>query len=125
MKVSLAAAIVALFVVAGFSLTSEVTPVPMPDTGHAGEAHLTRTAEGTVVASWIERHGDEARMVFSRRLGDSWSEPSEIASGDNWFVNWADVPSVAVHPNGADGALAGASRRGALRVWRAVCVVLG
>lgn len=101
MRLLLAAAVTALFVVAGSALTFEVTPVPMPDTGHAGEAHLTRTQDGTVVASWLERHGDEARMVVARRTGGAWTEPVEVARGGNWFVNWADVPSVAVHPNGA------------------------
>ncbi len=78
----------------------EVTAVPMPDAGHAGEAYLTRTPDGSVLASWIERHGDEARMVVARRDGAGWSEPVGIARGSNWFVNWADVPSVAMHPGG-------------------------
>lgn len=77
-----------------------ITPVEMPDTGHAGEAFLARTPEGTTMASWIERHGQSARMVVARRLDTGWSEPLEIARGDNWFVNWADVPSVAVHESG-------------------------
>jgi len=101
MKALLFAALVALFVVGAVLQDPEVTDVSMPDTGHAGEAHLTRSADGTVLASWIERHGDNARMVFTRRSDGAWTEPAEIASGDNWFVNWADVPSLAVHPDGA------------------------
>ena len=27
-------------------------------------------------------------------MAGRWSEAKAVASGDNWFVNWADVPSV-------------------------------
>lgn len=77
-----------------------IVPVEMPDAGQAGEAHLTRTARGTIVASWIERSAEGARLVVARRSEGIWSEPLEVARGENWFVNWADVPSVAVHPGG-------------------------
>ena len=108
MKVFLAAGLMMVVLVGalaekkvpGEDLTPILTPVPMPDTGDAGEAFLARTPDGTTIASWIERHDDTARMVVARRVDDQWSEPREIASGDNWFVNWADVPSVAVHDSG-------------------------
>lgn len=50
--------------------------------------------DGTVVLSWIERSGEAHRLRFSSLDGNRWSEPREVASGDNWFVNWADFPSV-------------------------------
>ncbi|MEX0977027.1 MAG: sialidase family protein [Woeseia sp.] len=48
----------------------------------------------TVVLSWIENTGDAHRLRFSILDGNRWSEPRVVASGDNWFVNWADFPSV-------------------------------
>lgn len=78
----------------------EITPLTMPDQHSAGETFLTRSADGHVLASWIERMEDGARMVWSKLDGNAWSAPVEIARGDNWFVNWADVPSLSVHENG-------------------------
>ena len=33
--------------------------------------------------------------------GGAWSAPETVAAGKDWFVNWADFPSVAVLPDGA------------------------
>jgi hypothetical protein len=55
---------------------------------------------GNLYLSWIEpREGGHA-LRFSTRQGDGWSEPRTIASGDNWFVNWADFPSMAALEDG-------------------------
>ena len=50
--------------------------------------------DGTVVLSWIEKTGDAHRLSFSSLDDDRWTDPREVARGDNWFVNWADFPSV-------------------------------
>src|SRR4029453_4445955 len=47
-----------------------------------------------VLLSWIERSGETASLKFAERVPAGWSPPRTAASGDNWFVNWADVPSV-------------------------------
>lgn len=78
-----------------------IDPIEMPDTGHAGEPTLTHNPDGHLVASWVERHGDEARLMMATRTSGAWEEPVLLASGSNWFVNWADVPSVVFHPNGS------------------------
>ncbi len=33
-------------------------------------------------------------MKFAERTASGWTTPRTVASGTNWFVNWADVPSV-------------------------------
>ena len=84
------------------SVDTELTRISVPTQGEAGEPFLTRLPDGGVAASWIERSDDVARLVFSRlQIDGAWSSPSEIASGSTWFVNWADVPSIAVHPDGS------------------------
>lgn len=55
------------------------------------------------VISWIERAGTRATLKFSERTATGWSPARIVASGDAFFVNWADVPSV--RPL-ADGSLA-------------------
>ena len=77
-----------------------VERISFPTDGKAGEPHLTRDSHGAVLASWIERFEEDSRMYFSRYEDGSWSPKSEIARGDDWFVNWADVPSLAVSDSG-------------------------
>ena len=68
----------------------------------SGEPNLTVSADGSVLLSWIEPAGDKAyRLRYaSRTKGGAWSEAKTIAEGPNWFVNWADFPSVATLPDG-------------------------
>lgn len=57
------------------------------------------------VLSWIEREGTRATLKFAESTAGAagWSDAKTVASGDNFFVNWADVPSVR---GLADGSLA-------------------
>ena len=68
----------------------------LPDAGGAGSAepHLASTTDGTVVMSWLEPSARGTDLRWSRLRNDQWEDPRTIASGDNWFVNWADFPSV-------------------------------
>jgi hypothetical protein len=79
-----------------------VTPIGSPAPEGTAQPQLT-VSNGRVVLSWIERSGRTATLRFAERAGDEWVEPRTVASGDNWFVNWADVPSVV---RLADGSLA-------------------
>jgi hypothetical protein len=54
-----------------------------------------------VLVSWIERTGDLATLKFAERTTSGWTGARTIASGRDWFVNWADVPSVLRLPSGA------------------------
>lgn len=55
---------------------------------------LTRHAGG-VVASWLEMaDGDRTTLKYAERTAAGWSRPQSAASGTDWFVSWADVPSV-------------------------------
>ncbi len=56
--------------------------------------NLASGANGEVVLSWIEPSGDGHSLRFSEYQDGSWQAPKTVASGDNWFVNWADFPSV-------------------------------
>jgi hypothetical protein len=51
-------------------------------------------ANGAAILSWIERQGQTATLKFAERTAAGWSEARAVASGSDWFVNWADVPSV-------------------------------
>lgn len=71
----------------------------------SGEPNLFADAGGRVLMSWIEAAGDSGHALCysilqrddetSRRgQGPSWSSARTIARGSDWFVNWADFPSV-------------------------------
>jgi hypothetical protein len=69
------------------------TPVTSPAQRRAGMPQLTEH-NGQVLLSWIEVDGDVSSLRFAEREGAGWSAPRTVASGPDWFVNWADVPSV-------------------------------
>lgn len=68
-------------------------PIVSPAQHRAGMPQLTEH-NGLVLLSWIELDGDVATLRFAEREGAGWSTPRTVASGADWFVNWADVPSV-------------------------------
>lgn len=77
----------------------EVAP---PSLGKGLYPCLALDSEGGLSASWTEpRQGKEHALLWAKRKADgSWSEPEQIAAGDDWFVNWADHP---MHASDAQG----------------------
>jgi hypothetical protein len=71
----------------------EVRPVPSPATGQSGQPQLSINGNRAIL-SWIEERGSRATLMFADRTASGWSQPKPVAWGDDWFVNWADVPSV-------------------------------
>jgi hypothetical protein len=73
-----------------------------PAARNSAEPHLARGPDGTVVLSWLEKEGSKSEegkgetvtLKFSVLMDDQWGPARTVASGDNWFVNWADFPSV-------------------------------
>jgi hypothetical protein len=70
-----------------------------PAAAGSGQPHLSSSARGLIL-SWIERDGQKASLRFAERAASGWSAPRTVASGTDWFVNWADVPSVIRLANG-------------------------
>ncbi len=58
--------------------------------------------DGRVYLSWIEPLNEGSHALrFAVYDQDAWSDASTIAEGDNWFVNWADFPSMTAFENGS------------------------
>jgi hypothetical protein len=58
---------------------------------------LTVAPDGTVWMSWVTTQDDGMHLLQASALRDrAWSKPLEIARGREWFVNWADFPSLMV-----------------------------
>lgn len=68
-------------------------PLEAPAKPDSAQPQLTVSPKG-VLLSWVERSGPQATLKFSERTSAGWSVPRVVATGNNWFVNWADVPSV-------------------------------
>lgn len=82
---------------ASFQLATAVTT---PAAANSGQPQLSVSSRG-VLLSWIERSGDLATLKFAERTASGWTPARTIASGKDWFVNWADVPSALRLPSGA------------------------
>lgn len=91
----------------------DVQPWPLPEMdASAGQPDLRGDGSGRLLLGWIERRADHAySLQYSRfdtqdRAGDVGSSPGlwqpvrTIASGKDWFVNWADTPHLLALPNG-------------------------
>lgn len=74
-------------------------PLAAPTTGNSSLPQLSVSSKGALL-SWVERAGDLATLKFAERTATGWTEARTVASGRDWFVNWADVPSAMRLPNG-------------------------
>lgn len=70
-----------------------VERVQAPTAPGSGQPQLSTSDRG-VILSWVERDADRATLKYSERTRNGWSAARVVASGTDWFVNWADVPSV-------------------------------
>ena len=75
-------------------------PVTSPAAVNSAQPQLSVSNRG-VLLSWMEHTGDLATLKFAERTSAGWTSPRTIATGRNWFVNWADVPSALRLPSGA------------------------
>lgn len=72
-----------------------------PAPAESGQPHLHAGEDGTVWMSWVEPVGEDRHALRYATLDDtSWAAPRTAARGGDWFVNWADVPSLRPLPSG-------------------------
>jgi hypothetical protein len=79
----------------GLVALESVIEVASPAPPGSGQPQLATARDGRVVLSWMDVVGERRhRFRYAERAGPGWTEPGTIVEGDNFFVNWADVPSV-------------------------------
>lgn len=74
-----------------------VTELDTPAGELSGPSHLAATADGTVILNWLESTTGEAMALKYTTLAaesETWAEPKTLAESENWFINWADFPSI-------------------------------
>ena len=84
------------------STSPNLIPLESPAGAPSAEPNLALAPDGSVYMTWIERPvPDTAALRMARFDGAAWSEPTTIASGAGWFVNWADFPMLAIADDGS------------------------
>lgn len=93
--------------VVGFLLFStqafaQAPVLPTPAGPGSGQPNLAISPDGRIYLSWVERLGEgRFSLRFAALEKEGWSPPRVIAEGSNWFVNWADFPSMVALPDGS------------------------
>ncbi|HEX6938686.1 MAG TPA: sialidase family protein [Longimicrobiales bacterium] len=79
-----------------------LTALESPAVPGSGEPNLAVGPDGTLYLSWLEPTADGGHALrLAARRDTAWSEPVTVASGADFFVNWADFPSVIALPDGS------------------------
>jgi hypothetical protein len=82
---------------------SPVHQLNIPDLGSqtTGEPNLSVSPNGERLSlSWVKETSDTTAELWHASLTSddlskgSWQRPERLITGDNWFVNWADFPSI-------------------------------
>jgi hypothetical protein len=69
--------------------------ITSPADSLSAEPCLFTDKTSRVYLSWIQKNDSISSLKFSvLNNSEEWSNPVVIASGSNWFVNWADYPIV-------------------------------
>ena len=72
-----------------------ITPTQSPTDGDSREPEMTTTPDGKVLLNWIEKTAEKNYALrFAIRDPNGWSQVRTVGEGENWFINWADFPSV-------------------------------
>jgi hypothetical protein len=87
---------------AGSEQALVIRPTESPTNGDSREPELSAAQDERIILSWVEKIG-EKRYALRTALRDNrgWSEAQTVAQGENWFVNWADFPSVIALDDGS------------------------
>lgn len=98
-------ALAALLLAAPLSVPAAPTVQDWPLAAPAGAAQpsLDLAPDGRLLLAWLERReGGGHRMRFAGHdVVQGWSPVRTVAEGEDWFVNWADVPSLVALPDGS------------------------
>ncbi len=83
---------------------SDLKLISSPADSVSAEPFLFADKNGMVYLSWIEKKNGSNFLKFSTLTNEQWAAPVVIATGIDWFVNWADYPMIV--SDGADNLMA-------------------
>ena len=66
------------------------------------EPEFCAAPNGRIILSWIQRLTEKRYALrMAERDANGWLETRTVAEGENWFINWADFPSVVALSDGS------------------------
>jgi hypothetical protein len=77
-----------------------ITEIASPAGAGSAEPNLAVGADGSVYLTWQEPTAEGHELRLASLEEDGWSPPATIARGNDWFINWADFPTLLVLPDG-------------------------
>ena len=80
--------------------SSVVDSLPSPARPGSAEPYLALAPDGLVYMSWLEPVDSGHALRFAVLDDEQWSAPRTIRTGRDFFVNWADFPSIEVLDDG-------------------------
>lgn len=81
---------------------SALVELSSPADTPSGEPFLSTDANGVVHLSWLAPTGDSTfALRYASLAGDAWTPATTIVERRDFFVNWADFPSVQATRDGA------------------------
>ena len=84
----------------GAPAPAAVTQMTSPTGPGSGEPFLALGRDGLLYLSWLEPADSAHALKFATFDGSEWSAPRTIREGRDFFVNWADFPSIKVLEDG-------------------------
>ncbi|HUP60845.1 MAG TPA: sialidase family protein [Thermoanaerobaculia bacterium] len=76
-------------------LLAAVVAVSAPAASGSSAPHLTTTRGGALLMTWMEPAGGKKHALkLATMKNGKWSAARTIAARDDFFVNWADFPSI-------------------------------
>jgi hypothetical protein len=83
------------------STAISILPTESPAGTDSREPELTTTPDGRIILSWVEKVDEHYALRYAIKDANGWLQPVTVADGWNWFVNWADFPSVIALQDGS------------------------
>lgn len=80
-----------------YLLEDKATEINIIENPSAGNSSLPRlfANDGKLFFSWVEASDSLSHLNYAVFEQGVWSPTTEIISGSDWFVNWADFPAIA------------------------------
>ena len=93
--------LIPLLIVFLSAFTAVADDMPSPAGAGSAQPHLASTADGRLLMSWMEPgKGEVQALRFAAFASGKWSAPRTIAERADFFVNWADFPSIVADEKG-------------------------
>jgi len=79
-----------------FSCNENITNLNFDKSKNTEESYLFSDGNNVYI-SWIETDSVNNYLYYSKLANDKWLEKKLIVKGKDWFINWADFPSIAIN----------------------------